>query len=230
MKIALRALAVLLAMLLLFPIAARWIGSVSSAYNSPEYQAACHGPPLGNVGHRDQALTGGFEIDRRFDCITKSSHAAVQEANAKWAAANTPEAKAQRQAEWAAQAERGRVERQVEMERRARDEREASELRASIVANPPPLRILDVNTAGESELVEVIGVTPETAAEMVAQRKKALFRDWADLVNRVVGISAAQNAAMASTGGLTVNGRSLDGAPPNAVLTALEKERARGAR
>jgi hypothetical protein len=38
--------------------------------------------------------------------------------------------------------------------------------------------------------------------------------------NRVIGLSAAQTAVYASICGLNVDGKSLDGAPPNAAMAA----------
>jgi acetyl esterase/lipase len=46
---------------------------------NPEYEAACHGPPLGAEG-RQKALEQGYGINERFDCIDKRSWEEVQRA------------------------------------------------------------------------------------------------------------------------------------------------------
>src|SRR5690349_14027444 len=68
-----------------------------------EYQAVCHGPPLRNVAEHEQAQVDGYSVDFRYRCITKDSYAAIEKQKALWEAANTPEAKAKREAELAAQ-------------------------------------------------------------------------------------------------------------------------------
>jgi len=63
------------------------------------------------------------------------------------------------------------------------------------------------------------GVGSDGAAAIVHARQQAgPFIDWADLVHRVVLLSAAQRAVTASRCGLTVNGRSLGGAEPGNTL------------
>src|SRR5262245_35411546 len=65
---------------------------------SADYLADCEGPPLRTVERRSQAMQDGYEIDRGYDCITKRSAKALAEQKAQREAANTPEAKAARQA------------------------------------------------------------------------------------------------------------------------------------
>lgn len=68
------------------------------------YQAACYGTPI-----IKQALTqainqgqeDGYEINRQFSCIDKISYLAMKDDEARWLAANTPEAKAKKAAEFA---------------------------------------------------------------------------------------------------------------------------------
>ncbi len=183
------------------------------------YAATCYGTPLRTLEARDKAFNDGYDIDRNFDCITKASYQAVTEARAQWTAANTPEAKAQRAAE---------REKMIAKEnaKRAEDAEREALARASVVPPPPlVLRPVDVNTASESELAAVISVSAKTAATIVAERTKRPFTDWADVVNRVVGLSQAQSALYASVSGLTVNGKSLDGAPPDAQFAASLKAR-----
>lgn len=179
---------------------------------SPAYQAACHGPPLGSSERRSQALEDGYLISRQFDCIEKDSFAEVARQQAEWKAANTPEAIARRKAEFAQQRERYLAE---QARRAAAEERRAAEPPAAIV-----LREIDVNTATEAEIAGVITVGPDVAAAIVQERDRRRFTDWEDLVGRVMGLRAAQLAFYASVCGLTVNGRSLEGAPPNPIIAA----------
>ena len=44
---------------------------------SSDYAAFCAGPPLRTVEKRNAALEDGYEIDRRFDCIAKTSYEEV---------------------------------------------------------------------------------------------------------------------------------------------------------
>ena len=176
------------------------------------YQAACQGPPLRTVELRNKAMEDGYDINRQYGCIDKASFVAVNEERAKWEAANTPTAIAKREAEFA--------------EKRARyaeqRSREAS-TEASPTIEPLPtivLRDVDVNTAAEADIAKVISVGPEVAAQIVKERTKRRFNGWADLVNRVIGLGAAQTAAYASICGLNVDGKSLDGAPPDATMAA----------
>ena len=88
------------------------------------------------------------------------------------------------------------------------------------VAQTFTLRHVDVNTATESELATVPSVGPVVAAQILEERNKRRFDNWADLVNRVVGLSSAQNAVFASVSGLNVDGQNLPGATPDPVLAA----------
>ncbi len=157
-------------------------------------------------------MVDGYEILRTYDCISKASFVAVAEQKAKWKAANTPEAIAKREAEFARQRQ----------EYAAKLAAESAAHEAQPIESAPviDLRATDVNTATEAEIANVISVGPEVAAQIVTERNKRRFDDWADLVNRVVGLSAAQTAAYASICGLNVNGKILDGAPPNATIAA----------
>lgn len=177
---------------------------------SAAYLAACEGPPLGTIERRNQAMEDGYEFNRHFDCIDKASFAFINEQKARWAAANTPEAIARRNEERA---------------KLIADERalKAAAAESQSVAAPQPgyvLRKVDVNTATESELAAVASVGPEVAAQVLEARQKGRFNDWADLVNQVIGLHSAQNAAFASISGLNVNGQSLPGAPPDAEMAA----------
>ena len=176
------------------------------------YQAACQGPPLHTVEQREQAMVDGYEILRPYDCISKASFVAVADQKAKWEAAHTPEAIAKREAEFA----------QKQQQYADKLAAESAAKESPAVESPPTinLRAIDVNTATEAEIATVISVGHEVAAQIVKERNKRRFNGWADLVNRVIGLSAAQTAVYASICGLNVNGKSLEGAPPNAVLAA----------
>jgi DNA uptake protein ComE-like DNA-binding protein len=193
-------------------------------WNTAGYRAACEGPPVRTVEEREKAMVAGYTINRAYDCIDKESFQAVAKAKADYDAANTPEALA------AAAAEREKRIAQDKIDREQREQREKAEAdaRAAQAALPPPaLKLVDVNSASEFDLSDVPGVGAAVAAQIVLQRRERRFRDWPDLINRVVGLSQAQPAAIASTGGLTVDGKSLTGAPANALLAEKIRERER---
>jgi hypothetical protein len=135
----------------------------------------------------------------------------VREERAKWQAANTPAAIARREADFAQQSAHYAEQRA----HAAAEEVQAQESPSTIV-----LHDVDVNTATEEDIAKSIGVGPGVAAHIIEERNKRRFDDWPDLVNRVIGLSAAQTAVYASICGLSVNGKSLDGAPPNATMAA----------
>ncbi len=62
---------------------------------------------------------------------------------------------------------------------------------------------VDVNKASLAELEAVPGMGPALAGRVLDERKKAPFKDWADLIQRVKGIGEG-SAAKLSKGGLTV--------------------------
>ncbi len=64
---------------------------------------------------------------------------------------------------------------------------------------------VDINKANLADLESVKGIGPAVATKILDERKKAPFKDWADVIDRVNGVGAG-NAAKFSTGGLTVNG------------------------
>ncbi len=183
------------------------------------YQAACQGPPLRTTEERNEAMEAGYEINRRYECIDKAGFLAVERQKAQWAAANTAEAVAQRETEYAQRQASNAAERE-----RARAAAESAE---PAVLPEVEIRDVDVNTATEVEIAAVISVGPTVAAQIMAERRKRRFKDWADLVNRVVGLGAALSAYDASTCGLTVDHASLKGAPPNAAMAALISVRRR---
>ncbi len=62
---------------------------------------------------------------------------------------------------------------------------------------------VDANLASQAELEAVRGVGPGLAESILAERRKAPFKDWADFVARVKGVGAASGARL-SAAGLTV--------------------------
>jgi hypothetical protein len=195
---------------------------------SAEYRAACEGPPLRSVERRQKAMEDGYEVDRRHDCISKRSFVALAEEKARVEAANTPEAKAARQAEWERKAEEGRqrLAASAKSEAEARAERE----REWAAAEQRPVVAVEINSASESQLAQLPGLGAEVARQIVAERAKANFTAWDDVVRRIAGLGAAETAVRASAFGLTVNGRSLEGAEPASDMGrfAREKWRRRG--
>lgn len=189
-----------------FPLAALLISGCSPKIeDTPAYQQACEGSPLRTIERRSQAVEEGYEIHPHYDCISKESYIAVREQQARWAAANTPEALAKRAAE----------REQLRFEEQRQASLDAERLQSDRAAFAPRfvLRPVDVNSASVAELASVATVGDGAAEQIVSQRQVRPFDDWADLVGRVVEMSAAQTVFSASTCGLTVNGLSMPGAP-----------------
>ena len=69
---------------------------------------------------------------------------------------------------------------------------------------------VDVNSADATQLDSVKGIGPAIAGKITAERAKAPFKDWDDLITRVSGIGD-KTAAKLSEGGLTVNGATFKG-------------------
>lgn len=78
---------------------------------------------------------------------------------------------------------------------------------------------VDVNTGTVADLDSVKGIGPAMSTRILDERKKAPFKDWADLIARVKGIGG-KSAAKLSTGGLTVNGAAYAGAATPATKAA----------
>ncbi len=72
------------------------------------------------------------------------------------------------------------------------------------------LAAVDVNNATEAELDGLKGIGPVTTRLIVAERKKAEFKNWGDFIARVKGVGK-KTAAKFSAEGLTVNGASYQG-------------------
>ena len=66
---------------------------------------------------------------------------------------------------------------------------------------------VDVNKGSEAELDGIRGIGPATSKLIIAERKKAEFKNWDDLISRVKGLGE-KSAAKLSEGGLTVGGAS----------------------
>ena len=64
---------------------------------------------------------------------------------------------------------------------------------------------VDVNKGSEAELDSIKGIGPATSKQILAERKKAEFKNWDDLISRVKGLGD-KTAAKLSEGGLTVGG------------------------
>lgn len=64
---------------------------------------------------------------------------------------------------------------------------------------------VDVNKASEADLDTIKGIGPGTAKQILAERQKGQFKDWADFIARTKGV-AEKRAANLSGAGLTVNG------------------------
>jgi hypothetical protein len=193
----------------------------------PAYAATCEGPPLRNLQEVVDAETDGYIVNKQYRCITKESFRAVAAERAAYEAANTPEAKAKREAEWREKAARAAAQREEQEEQQKVEE---AQRWAEMEQRAAALRPVEINTASEQQLAGVPTVGVEGAAQIIAARKAGPFRDWNDVTLRVVALSAAQTVASASIGGLTVNGWALDGAPFTPRLAIEIEERGRGAR
>jgi len=70
---------------------------------------------------------------------------------------------------------------------------------------------VDINKATQAELESVKGIGPGMSTKILDERKKAQFKDWPDVIERVSGVGMG-NAAKFSANGLTVNGSAFSGA------------------
>jgi len=82
---------------------------------------------------------------------------------------------------------------------------------------------VDVNKATEAELDGVKGIGPATSKLIMAERKKAAFKNWEDFTARVKGVGDAR-AAKLSAEGLTVNGSAFKTAAASKPAAAEAKE------
>ena len=84
---------------------------------------------------------------------------------------------------------------------------------------------VDVNKATQAELEAVKGIGPSIAGKILDERKKAPFKDWPDMVERVKGVGEG-NAAKFSAEGLTVNGAAFAGAPAKPAVGKADSQKA----
>lgn len=68
---------------------------------------------------------------------------------------------------------------------------------------------VDVNLATEAQLDGILGLGPATTRRILAEREKAPFKNWADLLARVKGIGT-QSAVKLCANGLNVNGQAFE--------------------
>ena len=168
-------------------------------------------------------MEDGYEIDRRYDCITKQSAKVLAEQKALWEAANTPEAKAAREAEFERRASENRI--RSEAQAKAEAEERAERERQWAAAEAAPIENVEINIATELQLSELQGLSAEVVRQIVEERTKARFSGWGDVVGRVDGLGAIEIAMRASAFGLTVNGRSLEGVEPHSDVARYTRER-----
>ncbi len=74
------------------------------------------------------------------------------------------------------------------------------------------LAAVDVNKADQAALESVKGIGPALSSKILAERKVGAFKDWPDLMQRIVGVGP-KNAVRLSDGGLTVNGSTFGSKP-----------------
>ena len=158
---------------------------------SAEYLANCEGPPLRSVEERQAAMEKGVYV-QGLNCIRS------KEATERYRAAHE-----KMLADYQAQ----------KLEAEARREQEKPP--EAPAAPEFVFRILEINRASEADLAAFPTLGPAGAKEIVDERAKGPFREWADVVRRTMALSQAQSAAYSSVMGLTVNGKSLEGAPPD---------------
>jgi len=181
------------------------------------YALACEGPPLRTVERRNKAMEDGYLINQMYDCIDKAAFADAVEEKKKWDAANTPEAKARAASIKAAHDAENATLRAL-----------AATIQPDAQATPKPdlevpFRIQDANTAPEADLAQALGMTPDTARQMVEERTRQPFKDWDDMRSRVAALRFARHAMYANIGGLRVNGQPLPGGPPDDETLTVAK-------
>lgn len=75
---------------------------------------------------------------------------------------------------------------------------------------------LDLNKASEMELDGLKGVGPVLTREIMGQRQKAPFKDWADVTSRVKGMGP-QKASSLSAQGVRVQGQGFGDTVPHQI-------------
>ena len=92
----------------------------------------------------------------------------------------------------------------------------------AFIATAGAVAAVDINKASLAELEAVKGVGTATAGKILEERKKAAFKDWNDLMQRVGGIKQAR-AGKLSEAGLTVNGQGYKASAAPAEKPAAKK-------
>ena len=82
---------------------------------------------------------------------------------------------------------------------------------AMLFAAASAFAAVDINKADQATLESVKGIGAKVSVRILDERKKAPFKNWADLMSRVKGIKEGA-ATRLSKEGLTVNGASFEGA------------------
>ena len=76
---------------------------------------------------------------------------------------------------------------------------------------------LELNKASEMELEGLKGVGPVLTREIMGERQKASFKDWADVTRRVKGVGP-QKASSLSAQGVRVQGQAFGDKSPNEAV------------
>jgi competence protein ComEA len=77
---------------------------------------------------------------------------------------------------------------------------------------------IELNQASEIDLDGLKGIGPATTRQVLAERQKAPFKDWPDVLARIRGLGQ-QKAASLSSQGLTVQGLPFSPTPhPNTPM------------
>jgi len=113
----------------------------------------------------------------------------------------------------------------LKIHKQAKDKVSVNDVSSEEELTESTINLVEINTASKTDLIHVVG--SEIASQIIIERNNGQFRGWPDVVRRIVGLSSAQTAAIASINGLTVNGRSLDGVPPDAAMAKMLKNRHR---
>ena len=85
---------------------------------------------------------------------------------------------------------------------------------------------VDINKANQAELEGVKGIGPALSVKILDARKAGTFKDWSDVVERIVGVGPG-NAAKLSANGLTVGGAEYTGSSAAAPTKAKKVAAAR---
>ena len=80
---------------------------------------------------------------------------------------------------------------------------------------------VDVNKADQAALESVRGIGPSLSTKIMTERNKSAFKDWGDLIDRVVGVGTG-NAGRFSAEGLTVNGDAFKGMPVASAKSGMD--------